>query len=328
MDKSLNLATRAEVDRVKSVQSVRTALQRHGDDMVIILAPQFDPELFAEPGAGKPEDVAKKFAVQVKDSTPRRLVDKSIAWLDRIEDDLLSRGRPYRTLKVFRLTASQELRRVAAKVVTAVSGVRDEVFAVYGEEAGVKLGFARITPTAPGDVMENSLHLEERLSHRLKLPEPAPGRLPIDLDAQLRALSVLFRELKRAIAEYQDLLRDSQQALIRRNRAIPVFDRTFRRLAGTVENLFELAGMPEEARLVRPASRRPGLTQAIADAQDLPSGTDDTGGDDTGGDETGGDDTGGPQPVAQLSGSPEGPETPSDGSSVATAASTEAPAEE
>ncbi len=332
MDPLLNLATKAEVDRIKSARSVREALATQGDALVIVLAPKFDPELFPEPGTGTTADIAWRFAAQLQASTPRRLIDRSIDWLDRIEAKVVTRGRAYRTLKVSRLSANRNLRRVAEKAATAVIGVRDQVFSVYGEEVAVDLGFARVTPTAPGDVLENCLHLEGRLSNPPELPEPGPGRLPIGLKALLGALAPLFRELERAMAEYRKILRESQTALFGKRRAIKAFDMDFRYLSGTAENMFELAGMPEEAQLVRPSTRRRGVTQAVNGEQGDPPTGDDTTGDDVTGqaitaEATTAEATTGPQTEAQAI-SDEGQETLSDDSFVVTAVSAEEPAEE
>lgn len=323
MDPLLNLATKAEVDRVNSARSVREALATQGDDMVLILAPQFDPELFPEPGTEGAEEITASFAARLQESTPRRIIDKSIVWLDRLESDVVTKGRAYRTLKVKRLSANRNLRRASEKVASAMIGIRDQVFSVYGEETAIDLGFARVTPTGPGDVLENSLHLEDRLSDLLELPEPAPGRLAIDFDSVVAALSPVIRELERVMAQYQTILRQSQSALFRKHRAIRAFDKDFRYLSGTAENLFELAGLPREAELVRPSSRRRGVTQVVAGETD-PPGDDDTGGEDTPVEPVAA--TNGPAPEAGVTA--EVQETLSDDSFVATAASAEAPAEE
>lgn len=325
MDPTLNLATKGEVDRIKSVRFVREALITQGDEMVMILAPQFDPELFPEPGTGGAvENIAGRFAAQLQESTPRRLIDKTIEWLDRIESRLVAKGRAFRTHKVQRLSANRKLRRAAQKAASAMIGVRDQVFSVYGEEVAIDLGFARITPTAPGDVLENSLHLEDRLLNGPELPEPAPGLLPIDLKAVAGAFAPVVRELERAMAEYQKTLRLSQSAFSRKLRAIKAFDKDIGYLSGTAVNLFELAGMTREAELVRPSPRRRGVVQAVEDGS-LPSdGEDPTG--EANDEPLVVEVTNGPQPGPQAVANR--PSAPSDDSVVVTAPSAEAPSEE
>jgi len=327
MDSLLNLATKGEVDRIKSARFVREALVTQGEEMVIILAPQFDPELFPESGPGTAEDVASRFAAQLQESTPRRLIDKSIEWLNRIEDTLLAKGRAFRTLKVSRLSANRNLRRTSEKVASAVIGVRDQVFSVYGEEVAIDLGFARVTPIGPADVLENALHLEERLGNVAELPEPAPGRLAIDFNAVLGALSPVLRELERTMAGYQTVLRQSQLAFSRKLRATETFDQQLGYLAGTTKNLFELAGMPREAELVRPSLRRRGVIQAV-DGGVEPGGGEDTGGEGTAGEPLAATVTNGPQPRPRAVANRGIQETLSDDSIVVTAVSAEAPAEE
>lgn len=330
MDPLLNLATKGEVDRISSARFVREALVTQGEDMVIILAPQFDPELFPETGPGTAEDIASRFAAQLQESTPRRLIDKSIDWLNRIEGNLLAKSRAYRTLKVSRLSANRNLRRTSEKVASAVIGVRDQVFSVYGEEVAIDLGFARVTPTGPGAVLENALHLEERLSNVPELPEPAPGRLAVDFNAVLGALSPVIRELERAMAGYQTALRQSQSAFSRRLRATETFDPQLGYLAGTAKNLFELAGMPRIAEAVRPSPRRRGVIQAVDDGAEPGGGG---GGEDTSGEPLAVTVTNGAQPNPQAAangGTQNGgtQETLSDDSFVVTAKPAEEPAEE
>lgn len=310
-DPKLNLATKAEVDRDRSARSVLGALRTHGNDLVAVLAPRFDPDLF--PGSGAETEARLAARAAVEDSTPRRMVDRTISLLSRIHDEMLETGRHHRTMKVERLAAKRRLRRIRDKVRTALFGVRDQFFSTYGEEFSVDLGFSRITPRAPGELLENVLHLEKRLGTPPEdFPEPAPGRMAIDLGEQLRLLAPLFDELKAAVETYETVLRNSQTAFINKIDAIKAFDKDFTWLAGTAESMFQLARMPLQAELVRPSRRRTGVTQVVS-GETVPTG-DETDGEDPTGDEPAGDEPNSPDPAA----SDEVQETPSDGEPAVT----------
>ncbi len=152
-----------------------------------ILAFQFDPQLFS--GEKSEAEIVAKVAAEVMDSTPRRMADQTIAWLSRIHEELLGTGRRYRTLKVERIAANRGLRRTAAKTRTAVAGVRDHVFSVYGPEFEVSrvpcTGGSAVAAAVPDGIYRrrgggqlrrlDSLGRSVKDGHRL-LHRPAHGR--------------------------------------------------------------------------------------------------------------------------------------------------------
>ena len=143
------------------------------------------------------------------------------------------------------------------RIRTAITGIRDQFFSIYGVSASLDLGFTVTIPETGTALLEHITYLYERLSNPLiALPEPAPGRLPIDLAAQLLLIKPFIDELRLLVDTHEDQKRKTNDATVQKDDAVTIYDRDFSGLAASTQGMFRMAKMPRQARFVRPIRRR------------------------------------------------------------------------
>lgn len=136
---------------------------------------------------------------------------------------------------------------------------KSEVEFMYGQKAATQCGFSSL-PDDPAALVETAFSVVETVSKwkpdaepRIKeyryTPERIAGPLRENAKETAAALEVLNLEI-----------RESQEALARKNQAIERFDKSFKLAATLTSALLEGAGEAELARNLRPSSRRPGFT--------------------------------------------------------------------
>lgn len=251
-DPKVNLAFKLEANRVESADYVLWALETHGETLVNRLESPADPTVktaLAESGLVPPQVMIDWYHEQVS----------------RVRAELVKKARVYRSARSERSSCWQRLFDSARTVGSAMSGIRDQFFSTYGEEFSMRLGFARQTPQRYVELQEYLGYVLERLSQTLgSMPDPAPGRLPIDVPGQIALLEPLHASVKGARECYHVARREAQLALLVRDEAVESYDGEFPWLAGGFENLLRIANMKPLAAAVRPSTRRKGLIAVVA----------------------------------------------------------------
>jgi len=251
-DAKVNLALKLEADRVESADYVLWALETHGETVVTRLET-------------RPSPTVRPALADAGLAAPRVMIEWFHENVSRIRAELVKSGRVHRSAKIERASCWGRLEGAARTAGTAVSGVRDQFFSTYGEDFSLRLGFARQTPQRYVELQEYLGYLLERLSQPLDaMPEPAPGRLPIDVPAQVALIKPLYEEMKDARDCYHVARRETHAAMLQRNEAVESYDDDFPWLAGGFENLLRMAGLKPLAAAVRPSLRRKGLIALVA----------------------------------------------------------------
>jgi hypothetical protein len=251
-DPNQNLALKGENDRLSSATAVLSTLRTYGTKLIL--------KLSSEPAPGS-------LPVTTGSGDPR--VAGMVSWMTSrtasIRDLIQETGRALRVSKGRRTAATRRLDRGAERVRKAVIGIRDQFFSTYGEEVALDLGFSRSTPEIGVSLLEHITYLYERVLHPVgELPEPTAGRFAIDLGGVPVLLKPLMDELQLLVDESEDQRRQTQDATVQKNDAIAVYDRDFGGLASSIQGMFRMAGMPLQARFVRPVRRR-GVTVVLGD---------------------------------------------------------------
>ena len=252
-----NLALKAENDRLESATAVLSSLRTHGEKLIRILSAE----------SGNAESL-------VATVDPR--IESMVSWLIErvtyIRDALQNGGRALRTSKSWRVVTSRRLGDGTEKIQTAIAGIADQFFSIYGVAASLDLGFSLTVPETGTALLEHVTYLYERLSNPLiALPEPAPGRLPVDVAAQLSLIKPFIAELQALVDTHEDQKRKTNDATVQKDDAVGLYDRDFSGLAASSQGMFRMAKMPRQARFVRPIRRRGVTVVAGQEPSDEPA---------------------------------------------------------
>lgn len=241
---NLNLPLKTVTDRVRSCQAVLWALETYGDRLVATLGESLSPLL--DPDQSLPFatdlDLFRKQLLASRDA----LVATDRAYRDQRARESLARGR--------RNDRAKDVRRRVVDLRRAFAGL-------YPPEKLAELGFARRTPEAPAELLEQASHLADHLAAPdLDLSGARVGELRLD-PAEILKLRDATSALRRALEDLASAVRRTEALKLAKDEALSAFNRWFLWIARTVESLCHLAGLDEIARRVRPSGRRPGLTE-------------------------------------------------------------------
>ena len=156
---------------------------------------------------------------------------------------------PDTALREERDTAAKELRRVYLRA-------REAYVAIHGENAAEKAGFERVADRVPHRFRRRVEHLVKSLA-KTKAPEVRESFLrPLDHKELIAALMPLYKRLAAALDALGSGQRRAEGTRIGRREALARHRAELRNAVGVCVQLFNLAGMTEEASRLRPTVRR------------------------------------------------------------------------
>ncbi len=239
---NVNLPLKTVGDRVQFCRAVLWAITTWGGRLVDILGETFSPLL----GEGE----ILPFDVQL------RLFAKK---LTEVSDKLLKTARAYRDQRAREAVVRDLRNEWAGKVNSGVVGLRQAFTGIYTDEKLAEFGFARRTPKAPAELLEQASHLVDRLSdEELDLTGSRFGDFKLDAPFLARELVGSVDGLQQAEDELTRQKRRSEALKLTKDEATEEHDQAYVWISQTVESLFRLAGLDEVARRVRPSRRRSG----------------------------------------------------------------------
>ncbi len=241
---NVNLPLKAVTDRMQSCRAVQWAIDTFGTVLVDELGETFDPLLV--------EGQVMPFEIQLE------LFKKK---LTQDLDQVVTTDRDYRDQKA-REAISRERRddRVTA-VNTGVIDLRQAFTGIYSDGKLAEFGFARRTPSRPGELEEQTTYLVQRLSDPdLDLTGSRYDKLQLDAHNMAQGLIKSVETLHQATDELAQQVRKTEALKLAKDNALARYNKSFLWIARTVESLCHLAGLDEVAQRVRPSQRRPGVT--------------------------------------------------------------------
>lgn len=245
LTKTLNVPSSMVAERMQSCELVLWALVTFGRQMVDVLVERFSSHL--EEGQAMP------FATELE------LFKKE---LTRLRDDLRAADRHLRTQKL-QETQSRKRRDAVIKDVNAkVAKLRRLFGGVYEDDQLAEVGFARRNARPPEELLEQAAYLVVRLGRKnLQLTGSQYDDFELDAPKFARELKPRVTKLRLALTALRRQERQTEAAQLAKNEAMEEFNQGFVWMARTVESYLRLAGLEKQAALVRPSTRRPGVTQ-------------------------------------------------------------------
>lgn len=136
---------------------------------------------------------------------------------------------------------------------------RGLVTSTFGNSVATTLRFKGRTPTDPVGL---SRFTSEVLTALKNNPLPAPKRRGITIDQNLwiNDLQNMKDKLDKHTRDTATEKRETELAMIKKNKAIAEYDRVFMYVAGTLSSWFKFIGERELAERVRPSRSKPGRT--------------------------------------------------------------------
>ena len=238
-------------DRQKSASAVVAAARTHGPGAATAVAVTVAP-LLAEGEA--PPDLALFVELSARrlEGTTAVLVQADAAHEAELSDDAGPRQRRdelasalYDDLLELKDVATGLLGRTSLAPLR-LTGITPRDPVVLGRHAEGVVQALRTTPLPESRVRGATFHAEEWAD-----------RLTEHTDALSSALADVAREA-----------REAEGTLVAKNRALAEHDQVFSDVASLVSAVLRMGGQPELAARVRPSSRRPGQTHAIAEGED------------------------------------------------------------
>ncbi len=249
---NVNLPLKTVTDRIQSCKTVLGALDAFGDRLVGELCGSFDPLLAdgqVTPFETQLELFKKKLTLDLD-----AVVSSARAYRDQRARETLFRGR-----------RDKQVTEVNSDVV----GLRRAFTGIYSEEKLAEFGFARRTPQQPGELVEQATHLVTHLDDPdLDLSGARFDQFKVDVPELARKLVGSVEKLQIAIDEVVREERRAEAMKLAKDEALEKYNRSFLWIARTLESLFQLAGLEEVAKRIRPSSRRAGVTEKVEQSKD------------------------------------------------------------
>ncbi len=148
----------------------------------------------------------------------------------------------------------------AADALTAkLVELREVLTGLYGQA----LARTALPEAAPQDpvVLERFAGQVSTTLANINLPEPRVAGAQLNVSELAEDISGAQAELRNRLDVVAREVREAQDTLAKKNRAIEQYDRAFQGVATVLTGLFVLAGQDELANKVRPSPRRPGRTE-------------------------------------------------------------------
>ncbi len=245
LTKTLNVPSSMVAQRMQSSELVLWALVTFGRQMVDVLVERFSAQL--EEGQVMP------FATELE------LFKKE---LTRLRDELLAAERHVRTQRL-RETRSRKRRDDVIKDVNAkVARLRRLFGGVYDDDQLADVGFSRRNARDPEELLEQAAFLAVRMGRKnLRLTGSQYDDFELEAPKFAKELKPWVKKLRLALTDLRKQERQTEAAQLAKDEAMGEFNRGFLWMARTVESYLRLAGLKKQAELVRPSTRRPGVTQ-------------------------------------------------------------------
>ena len=245
LTKTLNVPSTMVAERMQSCEVVLWALVTFGRQMVDVLVERFRSHL--------EEDQAMPFETEIE------LFKKE---LTRLRDELLLAERHHRTQKVRETRARGRRDKVITEVNAKVARLRRLFGGVYDDDQLAEVGFARRNARLPEELLEQAAYLVARLGRKnLALTGSQYDDFELEAPKFAKDLKPHVVQLRQAMTELRKQERRTEATQLVKNEAMEEFNQGFLWMARVVESYLRLAGLEKQAALVRPSSRRKGVTE-------------------------------------------------------------------
>lgn len=245
------MASKQVVDRQRSADSVIAAGETNADLIQAALAEQAKAHL--KKGETPPDFAAVvTLSCAMLGAAKARMVDKDEAHQAELGDDAFVRE------------AREEARQALYDQIVTL---REMVAGGYGGAVASKI-LIGATPEDPVMLTRYAGEVADNLE-KAKLPAPRFKGATLNIAEIAGSLRDRRAELEQRLKAVQREVREAQQTLDERDRALAAYDATFSGVATVLSGLLRLSGKTELAAKVRPSVRRPG--QTAEEAGDIPA---------------------------------------------------------
>lgn len=236
------MASRQVTDREKSARSVIAAGETNAEIIQSALSQRLQP--FLKPGEKVPDFAC---AVRLLCASLAAARDGMVAADERHEAELGDDG-PVR----------RERDDSVAGLRAELVDLRSAIVGAYGSAAAAEV-FAGPTPEDPVLLGRFAGEVADALE-RVKLPPSRVKGVTLAVAETAASLRDGRAQLEGSLESVQREVREGQQSLVARNRAVSAHDGVFQAVARTISGLLLQAGEAELAARVRPSEHRPGQT--------------------------------------------------------------------
>lgn len=236
--------------RQKSAAEVEAAVASYAGKAQGALAEAFGR--FLRPGETFPDlDLFQRLCQRALAERREELVRRDEDHLSELRDD----------------PAARQRRDAAAQAVLAILvPIRDAFRAFFGPQGpATLLGLGGAMTRDPVVLARKGRRILDLFrSDSLELPAPRLSGLEIDVSGWVDDLEPPLIELESALRQVSRDRRRAETTLLAKQDAVTDHDASFGLVARFLEGLYRLGGLDEIASRVRPSSRRPGQTDAVA----------------------------------------------------------------
>lgn len=155
--------------------------------------------------------------------------------------------------------ARDERDRAVAELTAKLVEVRELLTGLYGSTTARQV-LPQATPQDPVVLARFAAEVSAQLG-KVTLPASRIQGAHVDPTQVASEVVALERSLEGKLQAVAREVREAQDTLAKKNRAIEEYDRVFRGVATILAGLFTLANQDELAEKVRPSARRPGRTR-------------------------------------------------------------------